>query len=78
VVTLQQARAARGLSQRALAERAGVSESMVARTERGASTPRPGATRRLAAALGLPPEEVEELRRAVARPRLREPTVRAG
>jgi len=75
--TLQQTRAARGLSRRELATRAGVSESTVARVERGTTTPRPGAARRLAAALGVPTSSIAELGRALAGTRLRAPTVRA-
>ena len=76
MVTLQEARAARGLSQRALAARAGVGTSTVLRIEHGATHPRPHVARRLAAALGLPPEQVEELRPAAARLRLPAPAVR--
>jgi transcriptional regulator with XRE-family HTH domain len=78
VVTLKEARAARGLSQRALATRAAVGVSTVLRIEHGGSRPRPHIARRLSAALGLPPEQVEELRPAAAKLRLPAPAVRAA
>jgi transcriptional regulator with XRE-family HTH domain len=77
MVRLEEARAARGLSQDALAELAAVGESTVGRIERGTTRPRPHVARRLAAALGLRPNDIEELRAVVAGARLREPELRA-
>ena len=75
---LAEARAARGLSQLTLAARAGVSQATVHRLERRKCRPRPHVARRLAAALGLDPRAVDELRPAVPaltgwRPWLRPP-----
>jgi transcriptional regulator with XRE-family HTH domain len=77
MVRLEEARAARGLSQDALAELAAVGESTVGRIERGTTRPRPHVARRLAAALGLRVNDIEELRAVVAGARLREPELRA-
>jgi transcriptional regulator with XRE-family HTH domain len=49
---LRRARSAAGLSQRALAERAGTSQPAIARYERGISTPSWETLQRLAAACG--------------------------
>jgi transcriptional regulator with XRE-family HTH domain len=62
MLQLKDARAARGLSQRALADRAGVGESTVLRIERGKTSPMPHVARRLSAALGVEPGEVAEFR----------------
>jgi transcriptional regulator with XRE-family HTH domain len=62
MLKLKEARAARGLSQRALADRAGVGESTVHRIEHGKSRPQPHVARRLSAALGLEPGDVAEFR----------------
>jgi transcriptional regulator with XRE-family HTH domain len=51
--TLKQWREVRGLSQRALAERAGMPYSMVARIELGQTDPRLSTLRRLAEALAI-------------------------
>ena len=59
---LQEARAARALSRRALARRAGVGESTVYRIEAGKTRPRPHVVRRLSAALRVRPAEVAEFR----------------
>jgi transcriptional regulator with XRE-family HTH domain len=70
--SLREARLAAGLTMQALAARARVGASTVYRIEQGIGHPRPHVARRLAAALGLPPEEVRELRpvvEAVALPR---------
>jgi transcriptional regulator with XRE-family HTH domain len=50
---LRDARARSGLSQRALAQRAGTSQSLVARIERGRVDPSVGTLARLIAACGL-------------------------
>lgn len=50
--TLRRAREAAGLTQRALAERAGTAQSVVARIERGQTDPTLGTLRRLLAACG--------------------------
>ena len=64
-VRLAEARAALGLSRAALAARAGVSLSTIDRLERGRVRPRAHVARRVAAALGLDPRRVAELRPAV-------------
>ncbi len=60
-------RAARLLTMRDLARRAGVAPSTVYLLEAGRTTPQPGVMRRLAAALGVDPLAVAEFRAAVAR-----------
>jgi len=65
MLRLKDARRQRGLTQHALAARAGVGDSTVLRAERGTHRTQPHVARRLAAALGLRPEEVAELRAAV-------------
>ena len=53
----------RGLTQVELAEKAGVSEVTVVRLERGrGKRPYPGTRRKIAAALGVPIADVDELR----------------
>jgi transcriptional regulator with XRE-family HTH domain len=55
-------RAARGVSQRELAERAGVEQSLIAKCELGTRTPAgPDEVLLLAGALGLPPKERDDL-----------------
>ena len=49
------------LSQRELAELAGVSETTIVKLELGATRPHPGTLRKIAAALGISPEEMAEL-----------------
>jgi len=66
MVTLKEARAARLLTVRALAERAGVAFSTVHLIETGKSTPRFDAILKLSAALGIEPAEVEEFAAAIA------------
>jgi transcriptional regulator with XRE-family HTH domain len=53
---LKALREAAGLSQRALADRAGVAPETVARLERDRTPPRAGTVRKVAAALGVPPD----------------------
>jgi len=53
---LQELRAARGLTQRALATRAGVSREVIGYVERGRRRPQPRTMRALSQALGIPPE----------------------
>jgi transcriptional regulator with XRE-family HTH domain len=55
-----------GLSQRALARRAGTTPETIARWERGVGPRRPITVRKLAAALGVPPEELSGARVAAA------------
>ena len=62
VQTLRQARTARLLTIRALAERAGVSPHTVHQVERGARPPRFGTVKRLSEALGMEPGAVAEFR----------------
>ena len=49
------------LSQRELAERAGVSETTIVKLELGATRPHPGTLRKIAAALEISPEEMADL-----------------
>ncbi len=63
--TLRQARSARMLTIRGLAERAGVSPYTVHQVERGARPPRFATIRRLSDALGVEPETVAEFRRVL-------------
>ena len=65
--TLREARARRLLSLRQLAERAGVAPTTVHLIEAGRRLPHPGTIRKLAAALGVAPAEVEEFRAAMDR-----------
>src|SRR5262245_57355337 len=76
---LRRHRLAVGLSQEALAERAGLSLRGVSDLERGARTvPQRRTVRLLAGALGLPPEEAAALERAVGRRRGPAPAAVAG
>ena len=63
--TLREARAARLLTVRGLAERAGVAFSTVHLIETGKSIPRFEVIRKLSAALGVEPVEVDEFRAAI-------------
>ena len=65
VLTLRQARAARMLTVRGLAQAAGCSPHTVHEVEAGKRTPHFGTVRRLSAALGVEPGEVAEFRRAM-------------
>ena len=76
--SLAEARAARGLSQRALAARAGVSNTAVHRLERGLDRPSARVARRLAAALGVDPRQVAELAPPVLAARLPRPWLAVG
>ena len=60
--TLRQARTARMLTVRGLAEAAGVSPAAVHEAETGKRTPRFATIRRLSDALGVEPESVAEFR----------------
>jgi len=63
-VGLRELRQAKVLSQRDLAERAGVTQKTIVDTERGKIRPHPRTIRKLAAALGIEPEALAaELRR---------------
>ena len=66
MVTLREARAARLLTVRGLAERAGVAFSTVHLVETGRSVPRFEVSQKLSAALGVEPGEVEEFAAAIA------------
>lgn len=63
--TLKEARAARLLTVRGLAERAGVAFSTVHLIETGRSVPRFGVIEKLSLALGVEPAEVEEFAAAI-------------
>ena len=65
MVTLKEARAARLLTVRALAERAGVAFSTVLLIETGRSVPRFDAIQKIAAALGMEPREIAEFAAAI-------------
>jgi transcriptional regulator with XRE-family HTH domain len=58
VLTLRQARYLRALSQRELAERAGLTHVQVSRIESGAVAPQPSTRRALAQALGGTPNRI--------------------
>jgi len=57
---LREIRQRKALSQQDLAERAGVGEATICRIEQGRVRPRPSTLRKLAAALGIAPEELTE------------------
>ena len=63
--TLRESRLRRFLSQRELARRAGVAPRTVVEAELGRQVPRLATMRKLAAALGIDPLEVDEFRAAV-------------
>jgi WD40 repeat protein/transcriptional regulator with XRE-family HTH domain len=63
---LRERRLAAGLTQEALAERAGISARSIQAIERGTSAPQKDTLQRLAAALGLPPAERARLLATVA------------
>jgi CheY-like chemotaxis protein/DNA-binding XRE family transcriptional regulator len=60
MLSLREAREARGLSLEALAERAGVGASTLLRIEHGRTRPRPTVVRRVSEALGLSPLQIAE------------------
>ena len=64
--TLREVRAARLLTVRGLAERAGVAFSTVHLIETGKSAPRFGVIHKLSAALGVEPAEIAEFAAAIA------------
>ncbi len=64
--SVREARVARLLTIRALAQHAGVAPSTVYLTEAGRSKPHLSVMRRLAEALGVEPHEIDEFRRAIA------------
>ena len=66
VQTLRQARSARMLTIRALAEKAGVSPHTVHQVETGQRPPRFATIRALSDALGVEPEQVAEFRAVLA------------
>jgi transcriptional regulator with XRE-family HTH domain len=65
MATLREARLARTLSQRDLAERARVTQKTIVDLELGRQEPRLRTIRLIAAALGVEPAEVDEFRRAI-------------
>ncbi len=65
MVTLKGARAARLLTMRELAEKAGVAPSSIYLIEHGQSVPRFAMIRKLAAALDMDPSEIEEFAAAI-------------
>ncbi len=65
MVKLRAIRLARALSQRDLAEQAGVTQKTVLDLELGRQEPRLRTIRRIAAALGVEPAEVDEFREAL-------------
>ena len=65
MTALRVVRVARLLTMRDLAEQAGVAPSTVYLLEAGRTTPRLSVVRRLAAALGVEPHEIDEFRRAI-------------
>ncbi len=64
-MALRDWRAERPLSVRELAGLAGVAPSTVYLIEHGRTTPRPSVMRRIAAALAVDAQDVEEFRRAI-------------
>ena len=62
---LRVVRVARLLTMRDLAEQAGVAPATIYLIEAGRTTPRLSVVRRLAAALGVEPHEIDEFRRAM-------------
>ena len=68
VRTLERWRRERPLSIRELAEAAGVSTRTVLLVEHGEQVPRPATVRKLAAALGVEPNQVREFRAAMGLP----------
>jgi transcriptional regulator with XRE-family HTH domain len=65
MAALREVRAKHLVSIRDLAKEARVAPSTIYLIERGRSTPRPAIMRRLAAALGVDPSEINEFRRAI-------------
>ncbi len=66
MVTLREARAAKLLSVRGLAEAAGVSPTTVQLIEQGERLPHYGTMRKIAAALHIAPGEIVEFQQAIA------------
>jgi transcriptional regulator with XRE-family HTH domain len=60
-VDLREIRLRKLLSQRDLARQSGVSETTIVKLEQGATRPHPSTLRKVAAALGIAPEEMAEL-----------------
>jgi transcriptional regulator with XRE-family HTH domain len=65
MASLKEWRARRVLSIRELARRAGVAQRTIVQAEAGRQTPRPATMRKLAAALDVVPEEIDEFRVAI-------------
>jgi transcriptional regulator with XRE-family HTH domain len=64
---LREWRILRILTQKELAQKAGVAEVTVAAIERGHQLPSPRTSRRLAEALGVEPADIDEVKEAVER-----------
>jgi len=63
--TLREVRIRKLLSLRELAKRADVAQRTIVETEAGRQLPRPTTMRKLAEALGVTPEEIDEFRVAI-------------
>jgi transcriptional regulator with XRE-family HTH domain len=66
------------LTQKELAERAGVAEITVAAIERGVQLPSPRTSRKLAEALGIEPTQIEEVQQAIERQLSKKDLARIG
>lgn len=66
-MTLREWRIQKVLTQKDLAERAGVAEVTIASIERGVQLPSPRTSRKLAEALGIEPTQIEEVKKAIER-----------
>jgi transcriptional regulator with XRE-family HTH domain len=71
VTALRVVRVSRLLSMRDLAKQAGVAPSTIYLTETGRTTPHLSVVRRLAAALGVEPHEIDEFRRTLEQAQVR-------
>jgi transcriptional regulator with XRE-family HTH domain len=65
MASLREIRLRQALSQRDLAQQAGVAPKTVVDLELGRQEPRLRTIRKLAAALGVPPQEIDEFQRAI-------------
>jgi transcriptional regulator with XRE-family HTH domain len=64
--SLRELRLRKSLSQRDLAREAGVTQKTVVDIEHGRVEPQPKTMRKIAAALGVDPLEIDEFRKAIA------------
>ena len=67
VMKLRELRIQALLTQKELGEKAGVATVTIAFLERGAQLPSPKTSRKLAAALGVDPKQIDEVQQAVER-----------